>query len=111
DILRTAIHWAGLSQPVQVVHRHAPLPVHRLSLKDGDDVAATLQTRMELSHGQLDLSRAPLVRLETAADPHSAKLYVLLQFHHIIDDNLSLRQVLAETAAYLLGKSADLPPS
>ncbi|MBD2799328.1 hypothetical protein ID854_02330, partial [Xenorhabdus sp. M] len=95
----------------QVVHRHTPLPVHRLSLKDGDDVAATLQARMGLSHGHMDLSRAPLIRLQTAADPHSAKLYVLLQFHHIIDDNLSLRQVLAETAAFLEGKNADLPPS
>ncbi|WP_198688448.1 non-ribosomal peptide synthetase, partial [Xenorhabdus lircayensis] len=111
DILRTAIHWIGLSQPVQVVHRHAPLPVHRLTLKDSDDVTASLQARMGLSHLHMDLSQAPLIRLQTAADPHSAKLYVLLQFHHIIDDNLSLRQVLAETAAFLLGKSADLPPS
>ncbi|NHB98846.1 condensation domain-containing protein, partial [Photorhabdus stackebrandtii] len=111
DILRTAVHWAGLSQPVQVIHRHAPLPVHRLILENCDDVAASLQARMTLSYGQLDLSQAPLIRLQTAADPHSAKLYVLLQFHHIIDDNLSLRQVLAETVAFLLGKSADLPPS
>ncbi|WP_350307705.1 condensation domain-containing protein, partial [Photorhabdus viridis] len=111
DILRTAIHWTGLSQPVQVVRRYTPLPVHRLTLKDSDDVAASLQARMGLSHLPMDLSQAPLIRLQTAADPHSAKLYVLLQFHHIIDDNLSLRQVLAETAAFLLGKSADLPPS
>nr|WP_269749511.1 non-ribosomal peptide synthetase [Xenorhabdus lircayensis] len=111
DILRTAVHWVGLSQPVQVVHRHAPLPVHRLILEDGDDVVTSLQARMTLSHGPLDLSQAPLIRLQTAADPHSARRYVLIQFHHIINDNLSLRQVLAETAAFLLGKSAALPPS
>ncbi|WP_145956931.1 non-ribosomal peptide synthetase, partial [Xenorhabdus miraniensis] len=111
DILRTAIHWAGLSQPVQVVHRHAPLPVHYLTVEDGSDVVSSLQARMTLSHSYLDLSQAPLIHLQTAADPCSSKLYVLIQFHHIIDDNLSLRNFLTEMAAFLTGKGAELPPS
>ncbi|WP_187650806.1 non-ribosomal peptide synthetase, partial [Xenorhabdus indica] len=111
DILRTTIHWAGLSQPVQVVHRHAPLSVHRLTLEESSDVVASLQAHMTLSHSHMDLSHAPLIRLQTAADPRSSRLYVLLQFHHIINDNLSLRHFLAESVAFLTGKSADLPSS
>ncbi|WP_262947503.1 non-ribosomal peptide synthetase, partial [Xenorhabdus indica] len=111
DILRTAIHWNELSQPVQVVHRHAPLSVHYLTVEDGSDVVASLQARMTLSHSSMDLSQAPLIHLQIAADPGSSKLYVLLQFHHIIDDNLSLRNFLTETAAFLTGKGGDLPPS
>ncbi|PHM46881.1 Amino acid adenylation [Xenorhabdus miraniensis] len=111
DILRTAIYWTGLSQPVQVVHRNATLPVHYLSVEDGSDVVTSLKKRMTLSHLRMDLSHAPLIHLQIAADPHSSKLYVLLQFHHIIDDNLSLRNFLTETAAFLTGKGADLPPS
>ncbi|WP_071827427.1 non-ribosomal peptide synthetase [Xenorhabdus bovienii] len=111
DILRTSIHWIGLSQPVQVVHRHAPLPVNVLTFDDDSDVVASMQARMALSHQHMDLSHAPLIRLQVATEPYSSKLYVLFQLHHIIDDNLSLRCLLAETTAFLMGLGADLLPS
>ncbi|WP_038261678.1 non-ribosomal peptide synthase/polyketide synthase, partial [Xenorhabdus cabanillasii] len=111
DILRTSIHWAGLPQPIQVVHRHAQLPVNILTFDDDSDIVANMQARMGLSYLHMDLSHAPLMRLQVATDPHSSKLYVLFQLHHLIDDNLSLRSLLAETAVFLMGSGHDLPPS
>ncbi|KFX10449.1 hypothetical protein KP24_21930, partial [Pectobacterium atrosepticum] len=111
DILRTSIHWTELTQPVQVVHRHATLNVHRLEPENSVDVVTTMRERVVSSHASMDLSQAPLMHLYVAPDSTSPALYILLQFHHIIDDNLSLRQLLAETTAFLMGKGEALPPS
>ncbi|WP_039318243.1 non-ribosomal peptide synthetase, partial [Pectobacterium brasiliense] len=111
DILRTSIHWTELTQPVQVVHRHATLNVHHLEPENSVDVVTTMRERVVSSHTSMDLSQAPLMHLYVAPDSTSPVLYILLQFHHIIDDNLSLRQLLAETTAFLMGKGETLPPS
>ncbi|MGI8443339.1 non-ribosomal peptide synthase/polyketide synthase [Pectobacterium versatile] len=111
DILRTSIHWTELTEPVQVVHRHAPLNVHHLEPENRNDVVTTMRDRVVSSHTSMDLTQAPLMHLYVAPDSTSPTRYVLLQFHHIIDDNLSLRQLLAETTAFLMGKGEALPPS
>ncbi|AOM39864.1 non-ribosomal peptide synthetase [Xenorhabdus hominickii] len=110
DILRTSIHWSGLSQPVQVVHRHAQLPVNLLTFDDDTNVIAHMRASMVLSHLHMDLSHAPLIRLHVATDPCSSELYILFQLHHIIGDNLSLRYLLAEMSAFLAESGTNLPP-
>ena len=62
DILRTAIVWEGLPQPVQVVWRKAPVPVEEVILDAaGGDAAAQLKERFDPRRMRLDLRQAPLI--------------------------------------------------
>ncbi|MFS2067126.1 condensation domain-containing protein, partial [Duganella sp. CT11-72] len=57
DILRSAVRWQGLPQPVQVVHRAAPLLVERLD--GGADALERLMAQTDPRQLRLDLLRAP----------------------------------------------------
>ncbi|RAS22646.1 amino acid adenylation domain-containing protein, partial [Pseudomonas sp. URMO17WK12:I7] len=85
DVLRTAVLWEGLPQPVQVVWRKAPLGVF-----EG-----------EAGKAGLDLARAPLIRLlysETADG-----IEATLQFHHIVLDHTAMEVVGEELIGFLNG--------
>ncbi|WP_431041735.1 amino acid adenylation domain-containing protein [Streptomyces sp. P1-3] len=106
DILRTAIVWEGLREPVQVVWRTAQLPVEEIELvPHGAEPAAQLLAVGGLS---MDLDRAPLVRLHvtTAADGTS---YALVRVHHMIQDHTGLELLMGEVEAFLVGRGAELP--
>ena len=107
DVLRTAVLWEQLPQPVQVVYRHAELPVERITL-DPRDAIEQLEERMRSDQQRLDLRRAPLMRLQIAADS-SERWYALLQVHHIVLDAVSLRIVLSEVLAHIDGRAHELP--
>ncbi|AKJ30063.1 non-ribosomal peptide synthetase [Caldimonas brevitalea] len=109
DVMRTAVVWRGLSQPVQVVWRQADVSVQTLQLQAGEDAQQVLQGRLERGELYLDLQQAPLVRLEAAADPARGRWLVLLQLHHIVNDHVSLDIVLEEVAAHLQGRAERLP--
>ncbi|MCG8416743.1 MAG: amino acid adenylation domain-containing protein [Proteobacteria bacterium] len=109
DILRTAILWQGLPRPVQVVHRHADLPVTEVELDPAKDTRAQLIARMELNKLHMDLTRAPLMEIEIARDPDSDAWYLFLKEHHLISDHVSLEIELAEIGAFLTEDNPDLP--
>jgi amino acid adenylation domain-containing protein len=113
DALRTAILWADLPQPVQVVLRQATLPVATLALPgstpDGLTPLATLQQRMAPQRLHMVLSEAPLLRVEIAQNPGHSSWYAILYVHHLVDDNHSLQIVRAEIAACIEGHAASLP--
>jgi amino acid adenylation domain-containing protein len=109
DILRTAILWEGLPQPVQVVWREAALPVDYVPT-EGDDAAATLWRRAAGSEARLDLRRAPLMRV-LVAETSTGDWVLLLQIHHAIMDHASLEVITGELRAHLAGQAAQLPPS
>lgn len=109
DILRTAVHWDGLAQPVQVVQRHALLPVIELALH-GDHIRAQLLEHSDPGQLRLDISRAPLFAAFIAFDPHGNEWLLALVNHHLIDDNYTLQLILAEIQLILQGRSDQLPP-
>jgi hypothetical protein len=107
DILRTAVHWHGVSTPVQVVQRRAPLPVVELAV-DGD-VRTALLAGTDPRHVRMDLTRAPLLAATIALDAASGEWLMALLSHHLIDDNYTLQLILAEVQAVLEGRGAMLP--
>jgi amino acid adenylation domain-containing protein/thioester reductase-like protein len=109
DILRTAVLWKQLPQPVQVVYRRANLPVEEFALDKNRDPMEQLTEWMKPERQRLDLWRAPLMRLRIAADPVGEHWYALLQIHHIVDDATSLKILISEMVAQLNGRGAELP--
>ena len=109
DVLRTAVLWEKLPEAIQVVYRKAALPVDEVSLQDGRDVMQQLQEWLEPERQRLDLRRAPLMRLQVAADPHTDQWYVLLQLHHLSGDRVTLEIITSEVVSCLEGRARELP--
>ena len=111
DILRTSIHWEGLSNPVQVVWRRAPLLVEEVTFGAAvHDVCRELEERFHPRRYRLDLTRAPLMRLWFSRDAAHDRWVAVWLLHHIIDDNTSLRMLRTEIEAHLDGEAASLEP-
>jgi amino acid adenylation domain-containing protein len=112
DILRTAFVWDGLREPVQVVWRRATLLVEELAPHPADgDVIDQLWLRHSPRVQRLSLSRPPLMRLIVANDPLHDRWVGIWLLHHIVDDNTSLKQLLAEIGDRLAGHTRpDIPP-
>src|SRR5262249_12739285 len=84
DILRTSVSWEGLSEPVQVVWRQAPLTVEEVSVEPtADDVAEALYARFNPQRHRLDLRKAPLMRVYIAHDARKDRWVMLHLFHHL----------------------------
>ncbi|MGC0314341.1 amino acid adenylation domain-containing protein [Kitasatospora acidiphila] len=106
DILRTAVHWQGLPEPVQVVARHAELPVVTIELTGTADPAGELAAACRRS---LDLTRAPLLRAHLAAEPGTGRWLLLLHRHHLITDHTAMDILMAEIRTLLDCRQDELP--
>src|SRR5581483_1152518 len=84
DILRTAVLWERLPRPVQVVYRHAILPVEELVLRADTDSLDQIKGYMAPELQKLDLGQAPLLRLKIARAADGVHWYALLQIHHLL---------------------------
>jgi amino acid adenylation domain-containing protein len=107
DILRTAVVWDGLSEPVQVVWRSAPLPVEEVVL-GSDDAAAEMYERYNPRHYRLDPTQAPLLRLFIAYDAIHDRWLLSLLHHHLVLDHTTLEVLQDEIGAHLIGKTERL---
>ncbi|HEY6926960.1 MAG TPA: amino acid adenylation domain-containing protein, partial [Steroidobacteraceae bacterium] len=111
DMLRTAVLWERLPQSVQVVYRHARLPVEEVTLSEHGDPATQARKWLEPARQRLDLTQAPLMKLRVAAHPGTDTWYALLQLHHLVGDNTSQEIMTAEIMAHLQGHQSQLPPA
>ena len=106
EIYRTSLAWEGLAEPVQVVWRQAVLPVTEVVAGPGqEDVAAVLAAA---AGPRMDLGRAPLLDVHTAAESGGTWL-ALVRVHHLVMDNTVMDLVIGEVAAVLAGRAGDLP--
>ncbi|EXL31150.1 Syringopeptin synthetase C [Pseudomonas syringae pv. syringae str. B301D-R] len=109
DILRTALVWEGLDEPMQVVWRQALLMRESFEPDpQGGDVATQLHQRFDSRHQRLDIRRAPMMRLVHAWDEPNQRWLGWLQFHHLVMDHTTLEVVRHEMQACLLGQGAQL---
>ncbi|MEN4957725.1 syringomycin E biosynthesis non-ribosomal peptide synthetase SyrE, partial [Pseudomonas syringae] len=110
DILRSSVHWIGLPQAVQVVHRQAQLPVHTLTLTPEEDALSQLDRLSDPGRLRLDLRQAPLLLAYIARDPNSERWLLALIDHHMISDHVTVELILEEIRLLMRGQSADLLP-
>ncbi|WP_030926644.1 condensation domain-containing protein, partial [Streptosporangium amethystogenes] len=106
DILRTAIVWEGLREPVQVVWRQAVLLVDEVGLDPrSTDLAADL---VALGGMTMDLGQAPLIDVHIAAVPGSDRWLGMVRMHHMVQDHTAVEVLLAEVRAFVSGNVEDL---
>ncbi len=110
DVLRTAVVWEGLREPVQVVWREARLQVDELEVDAaGGDAAKQLWARFDPSHHRMDVVRAPLMRVYVARDAARSRWLLLLLRHHLMSDHTAQEVLEKEVQAHLLGRAHELP--
>lgn len=119
DVLRSAMRWEGLSQPLQVVYARLTLPVTVLDVPDSPapgEALAWLCSHTDPACQRLDLTVAPLMAAYIVEDPASGEWLLALLHHHIISDHHTLKLVLNDVARQLneekthAGDSADVVP-
>src|SRR5262249_41660650 len=115
DILRTAVLWEGLPEPVQVVWRQAPLAIEEVALDPLDGEAAQqLCARFSPRRIRLDVRQAPLMRCVVAQDAAYGRWLLLWLSHHLLHDHTTMEIMAREVQALLtascrLGEADRLP--
>ena len=110
DILRTAVIWEGLPEPVQVVWRRADVPVEEVELEpDAGDAAQQMHARFNPRRYPIGLGQAPLMRIYIAYDPAQERWLLMHLQHHITMDHTTRQMMQDEIEAHLLGKADALP--
>ncbi len=107
-VYRTGILWEGLTEPVQVVWRHAELPMAEVVLDQNidDPVEALLAS----AGTAMELRRPPLLDAHIAEAPaQDGRWLVLLRIHQMVRDHTGMEVVLHEVREILAGRGALLP--
>jgi len=110
DVLRTAVMWEGLREPVQVVWRRAPLRVEEVALDPaGGEAEEQLHARFDPRHHRIDVREAPLMRAQVAHDAARGRWVLLLLRHHLASDHTATDVLNGEIQAHLQGRAGQLP--
>jgi amino acid adenylation domain-containing protein/non-ribosomal peptide synthase protein (TIGR01720 family) len=112
SILRTSLAWEELDEPLQLVHRHAALPLERLDWSALSPAERDRHFESLLQQDRatgFDLRRAPLMRLRLIGYGDGEHLLVW-SHHHLLLDGWSLPLLYAEVfTAYEAFRSAREP--
>ncbi|RSN41938.1 non-ribosomal peptide synthetase [Amycolatopsis sp. WAC 04197] len=104
-VLRTAFVWAGVEEPLQVVHREVRLPIRVLD-GTGHDLQRLLAEDREQG---LDLAEAPLMRVALVR-LSATEVQVLWTFHHALLDGWSVFHVLSDVCGAYAGQTLPARP-
>ncbi|WP_367618193.1 amino acid adenylation domain-containing protein, partial [Variovorax sp. CAN15] len=107
DILRTAVLWEALSEPVQVVWREARLQLEWLGVAAGGDVLANLNAAA--SRRRIDVRHAPMIRAIAAEDADRQRWLLQLPSHHLVLDHATLELIVEEVALLANSRHEALP--
>jgi amino acid adenylation domain-containing protein len=111
DILRTAILWDGLPEPMQVVWRRATLPIEEIPLDPSlGDACDQLWRRFNPGSFRMDVRQAPLLRIYLAHDRQNHRWLMMRMLHHLAGDQATVDAIHIEVQACLLGQERQLPP-
>ena len=110
DILRTAVHWEGLTDPVQMVWRQAHIEVQMLTADPhAGDALSQLQAYADPRHLRLDVRQAPMLAAYAIADTSTQTWLLQLLHHHLILDHTASALLIEEIVLMLEGRQAALP--
>jgi amino acid adenylation domain-containing protein/non-ribosomal peptide synthase protein (TIGR01720 family) len=114
-ILRTRFHFENRDQPLQIVHKHAQLPINEYDWR-AYPAAEQTQRWQQLQAGDrangFDFTSAPLMRLSLVQCSDRA-YYFLWSYHHILLDGWSgpllIKELFAAYDAVRRGNATSLP--
>ncbi|WP_210015437.1 non-ribosomal peptide synthetase [Pseudomonas palmensis] len=108
ETLRTGFCAASqLAEPLQVVYRHAELPVRLLDWRDRQVAPSDLEALAAADAGEgFDLATAPLLRL-TLVRLDAQRSHLLWTCHHILMDGWSSSRLFAEVFMAYHGRASD----
>ncbi len=110
DILRTAVLWEGLPEPMQVVLREAALALEwQPAAEAAPDVAQALSALADPAHFRIDVRQAPMLRALAAHDRARGRWLLQLPSHHLVLDHTTLELLVEEIALMQQGRDAELP--
>jgi Condensation domain len=111
-LLRSAVVWDGVAEPVQVVHREVVLPIIYHDWRG----LAEVERERELvgvaaqERAGVDLTLAPLLRLVIATLPGDQVLLIWTA-HHVVLDGWSMAMVFAEVCEQYAAIVQGRPPA
>jgi amino acid adenylation domain-containing protein len=109
DILRTAVLWEGLREPVQVVYRQAGIDLQWLSELEPFNPHGSATSVLDAYHCHIDVRQAPMFRAVAAQDSINHRWLLKLFSHHMVDDNTTLQHLVQEIALIQQGRQFELP--
>src|ERR1017187_10145622 len=91
DILRTAVVWRDLSEPMQVVWREAKLEIEEVSFDpESGDIAEQQSERFSPRKNRIDVEVAPLMKAYISYDSINKRWLLYSHYHHLITDHTAL---------------------